>query len=301
MTNIADGIEELACPLCDSQETRVRYRKFGFAIVRCRRCGLAYVNPRPPKQAVLQRYSAEYFENEYLPAQGVVNGRVDPDFFDMRYAQILALIESHVQGKGRLLEIGCGAGLFLAAAGRAGWRVSGIEVSSAAVAFCRDTLGVDVVECAAEQISATVPPVDVVVMFDVIEHLFDPMAVLGVVRSILRPGGMLVITTPNFSALSRLVLGPQWAILSPLEHLFYFSETTLRRALTRHAFADVRFVRRYGAWSVRDTMNPRSTHAPNSWRAALYEKGVQKLGSRLYRFVQNAGRGDILLAIARAR
>jgi SAM-dependent methyltransferase len=218
----------------------------------------------------------------------------------MRYSEILALIEAHLHARGRLLEIGCGAGLFLAAAGRAGWQASGIEVSPVAVAFCRDTLGVEVVECDAEQMPATTAPFDVVVMFDVIEHLFEPMAVLGAVRSILRPGGMLVITTPNFNALSRLVLGRQWAILSPLEHLFYFSEPTLRRALTRHGFADIRFVRRYGPWSMWDTMNPRSTHAPNSRRAALYEKGVRKYGPRWYHVVQDAGRGDVLLAIARA-
>jgi SAM-dependent methyltransferase len=178
--------------------------------------------------------------------------------------------------------------------------VSGIELSQAAVAFARDRLGVDVTECSAETMPLDVAPFDVVVMFDVIEHFFDPMIVLRAIRSILRPGGVLVVGTPNYHALSRHALGSQWAILSPFEHMYYFSEATLRRALVESGFAGVEYARRHDGWSVFETMNARHTHAPDSRRAALYRWSVALVGPMLYRSIQAAGVGDILLAISRA-
>src|SRR5262249_1288229 len=161
----------------------------------------------------------------------------------------------------RLFEVGAGGGLFLAAAARRGWTVSGIELSHAAVAFARDRLGVDVTECSAEAMPLDVAPFDVVVMFAVIQHLFHPIIALRAIRSILRSGGVLVVGTPNYHALSRHALGSQWAILSPFEHMYYFSEETLRRALVESGFTSVVYVRRHEGWSPFETMNAKHTHA----------------------------------------
>jgi SAM-dependent methyltransferase len=258
-----------------------------------------FVSPRPPREVVFQRYNPRYFEEEYLPAQGVVNGHVDLSFFDARYSAMLGLIEGYVPEKGRLFEVGVGAGLFLRAAARRGWTVSGIELSPTAVAFARDRLGVNVTECSAETMPLDVAPFDVVVMFDVIEHFFDPIVVLRAIRSILRPGGLLVVATPNYHALSRHALGSQWAILSPFEHMYYFSEATLRRGLHNAGFTDVQYARRFPGWGVFETMNARHTHAPASLRAALYRSAIAMLGPMLHRTIKAAGKGDILLAIAR--
>jgi SAM-dependent methyltransferase len=296
----AIGAETVSCARCDSTDTRIRYRKFNFPIVQCRMCGLVYANPRPSKEDIWRRYNPRYFEQEYLPAQGVVDGHVDASAFDARYAELLARIASRVPKRGRLFEIGAGCGLFLSAAARAGWQVSGIELSPAAAGFARDRLHLDVSACAAEAMPVDVPPFDVVVMFDVIEHLFDPMAVIRAIRFLLRRNGLLVVLTPNYDALSRRALGRQWATLNPFEHLFYFTEWTLWDSLAAGGFGDIEFVRHYGSWSMWDTMNPRNTHAPGSRRAAAYQRLVARLGPRCYQWVQGAGKGDILLAMARA-
>jgi 2-polyprenyl-3-methyl-5-hydroxy-6-metoxy-1,4-benzoquinol methylase len=89
-------------------------------------------------------------------------------------------------------------------------------------------------------------PFDAVTMFDVIEHLVDPMDALRRIRSVLRPGGLLVVTTPNINALSRWALGTQWSILSPLEHLYHFSDLTLGKALQRAGFTDPTIHRVHG-------------------------------------------------------
>jgi 2-polyprenyl-3-methyl-5-hydroxy-6-metoxy-1,4-benzoquinol methylase len=301
LTRAPEGATVVACAMCSSVRTRHRYTKYGYHIVECRRCGLVYVNPQPALGEVWRRYDRHYFEQEYLPAQGIVDGRVDPSFYDDRYAELLAVLAARLSDKGRMFEVGAGGGLFLSAAARAGWAVSGIELSGPAAQFARESLGLDVVQGPAERMAPAAPPVDVVVMFDVIEHLFDPGRVLATVRSSLRRDGMLVVATPNFHSVSRHALGSQWATLNPLEHLYYFSRPTLRRTLEAHGFADVNFIDHLGAWRVWDTMNARHTHRPGSWRATLYERAVGRWGERWHQRVQARGRGDIILATARAR
>ena len=135
-------------------------------------------------------------------------------------------------------------------------------------------------------------------MFEVIEHLRDPMAVLRAARRAVRPGGVLVLSTPNLSSVSRWVLGKQWAVLSPAEHLYYFTEVTLSAALIKAGFARVEFVREFEPWLLYETMNVRYTHAPESFRARVYRSLVFRYGPERYREIQRRGYGDTLLAVA---
>ena len=289
--------ELVPCAICRGTATRRLYTKFGYDIVRCRGCGLVFASPRAPAEKILSRYGPEYFWNEYLPALGVVDGRYDLSTFDARYARLLQLL-GPASGR-KLLEVGCGAGFLLKAAERAGWRVTGIELSAEGSRFARERLELDVRRERAESIALTPATFDAAVMFDTIEHLFDPRAVLSSLAVTLVSGGTLLIGTPNFNALSRQVLGPDWAVLSPLEHLYYFEERTLRALLEACGFDGVRFVREHAAWTPQETMNHRYTHAPDGLRAracgVLYRTG----GRALARALQRAGRQDILLCTAR--
>jgi SAM-dependent methyltransferase len=293
-------MNDVPCALCGARDTARLYTKFDWGIERCRRCGLVYANPRAPEDAILARYSADYFWNEYLPAVGAPGGRVDPGFLDQRHAPMLALIRRASPHGTRLLEVGCGAGLFLKAAARAGWEAAGLELSSEGASFARERLALDVRTERAEAMSFPPASFDVAVMFDVIEHLFDPRAVLEATRRALRPGGVLVISTPNFDALSRLALGVDWAVLSPLEHTYYYREGTLGRMLESCGFSGVTFERRFAGWGPEETMNFRYTHAPAGWRARAYGRIVRKGGTALARGVQVLGRADALLCTARA-
>lgn len=282
------------CAICGSDRTRTVCRKFGYRIARCSRCGLVYASPRAPSRDILARYNADYFWSEYLPAQGVAEGRYDLATFDRRYEPILELLGKPA-GR-RLLEVGSGAGFFLKAAERRGWSVAGIELSPTACEFARERLGLDVRQQPADEMSFASDSFDVAVMFDVIEHVFDPRAVLEAVRSVLVPGGTLAILTPNYDAFSRLVLGADWAILSPLEHLYYFNERTLAGLLAETGFGAVRFHREYGGWNKVETMNYRNTHKPAAWRARVYEWVVMHDRGLLAAAVRRMGRADALLA-----
>jgi len=289
----------LTCAICGSAETEPIVEKFGFPIARCRSCGLVYANPRMPTASILARYSPGYFWNEYLPAYGVHDGVYDLKHFDHRYQSMLALILAHAGAPGRMLEIGIGAGFFLKAAQRAGWRVHGIEISNEAALFAHGRLGLDVVKMPAEQLGLASDGFDVVVMFEVVEHLFEPRRVLEDVHRVLRPGGILMLSTPNFDAFSRFALGSSWAVLSPGEHLYYFTRRTLQAILKTAGFQDVQFHQNLSGWGAFEAMNPNYTHAPKALRTRLYQSFVVSVGPFIYPRVLANGRGDTLICVAR--
>jgi SAM-dependent methyltransferase len=291
-------MQEVACAICGARDTRSVYAKLGCTIEQCRRCGLVYANPRAPQEWIFARYSREYFWGEYLPAIGAPEGKVDERYIDRRYGPMLAFIRQQALEGRRLLEVGTGAGLFLKAAERSGWEVAGLELSPEGAAFARDRLGLNVRQERAEEMSFPDRSFDVAVMFDVIEHLLDPRAVVEATRRALRPGGTLIVGTPNLSALTHAALGVDWAVLSPLEHLYYFTEGTLTALLRSCGFADIRIVRRYPGWTATESMNYLSTHAPGTWRHRVYGGFVRALGPVVHVPVQWIGKGDGLLAVA---
>ena len=191
--------------------------------------------------------------------------------------------------------------MFLKAAERAGWQVSGIELSDAAARFAIEQLGLDISTTPAEAMSVGEGAYDAVAMFETIEHLFDPRSVLTAAARTLTPGGTLVVSTPNYDAASRHLLGAPWAVLSPMEHVYYFREASLRQLLEATGFEDVQFDRVHEGWGPMETANFHYTHAPTSWRARGMELLVRGGGMTLARLLQRAGRQDTLLCFARRR
>jgi hypothetical protein len=108
------------------------------------------------------------------------------------------------------------------------------------------------------------------------------------------------VTTPNFDALSRYALGVDWAVLSPLEHVYYFTEATLARLLAEAGFSAITAMREQAGRGPVETMNFGYTNAPGTIRNRLYGAAVTRFGARIYRAVQRAGRADALLCVSRA-
>jgi SAM-dependent methyltransferase len=285
------------CAICGGTRTKRLYTKTEFDIARCVRCGLVYANPRAPREVIQRRYSYDYFWNEYLPALGVIDGKYDLSRFDARYAPVLERL-GRPDGR-RLLEIGSGAGFFLKAAERIGWRVTGVEFSAEGSRFGIDELGLDIRREPAEAMAISTGAFDAAVMFDTIEHLLDPRAALLSCARALVPGGLLLVATPNFNSISRRLLGSSWAVLSPLEHLYYFDERTLGRLIENCGFANMTFVRGNAAWTPQETMNFVYTHTPHGLRARFAALAGRLGGDPLARVIQRLGRQDILLCLAR--
>jgi 2-polyprenyl-3-methyl-5-hydroxy-6-metoxy-1,4-benzoquinol methylase len=138
---------------------------------------------------------------------------------------------------GRLLEVGCGAGHFLAAAQRAGFEAWGTEISQSGLVRLKEQ-GFHVLAGALPELALPSHHFDAVVLFEVLEHLEDPQAYLVECRRILRAGGVVLLTTPNFGSLSQRLLAERWRVVDP-EHLVLFTKQGLRHVLKRTGFKPI--------------------------------------------------------------
>jgi SAM-dependent methyltransferase len=212
------------CRLCGSA-TRSLGHGADVALFRCRGCGFVTGEPQNPQPA--ETYYAGYHAAPAPP---------DPV---ARYEEWLRFAEAQV-GRGRLLEIGAGRGGFVRTALGRDWSVQATELSQTGLQSLR-ALGVTAFE--GDVADARYPDghFDLVVSLEVLEHVPAPLEHLREVRRLTRPGGLLLLTTPNFGGLSRRMFGLRWRAVAG-EHLGYFEPRTLAAALRKvgYARADVR-------------------------------------------------------------
>jgi 2-polyprenyl-3-methyl-5-hydroxy-6-metoxy-1,4-benzoquinol methylase len=142
-----------------------------------------------------------------------------------RLNAMLRRLGRHTPGR-RLLDVGCGEGHLVDVARAAGWDARGIDLSLAAVEICRSFgLDVDRTDFFDEKLPRS--SFDVITMIELIEHVAEPAAFFARAEELLAVGGVLHLTTPNFSSLGRRLLGADWQVVSPA-HLTYFSPRTMR-------------------------------------------------------------------------
>ena len=272
-------LESHPCNLCGSRAARPYAKKFGLRIVVCRECGLVYVEPRLTEADILKRYTAEYLYGEYLPIFRADRNGVDLNLVVSHYIFYLKLAGRVFAPGGRLLDVGCGAGLFLKAAESQGWDAAGVEISPAAAEYAATVLHLPVISSRLERAGIADSSFDVVTLLDTLEHLGDPLGTLTEARRVLKPGGRLILNTPDFESSSRRGLGKSWAVLTPAEHLHYFTERTLRRMLEKAGFdvpVLVNLLR----------FNPGFTNAPSKPRSRVWAWLMRRPGLR--RILENA-------------
>ncbi len=196
-----------------------------FTLVRCRRCGLIYQNPQPDLTELAAHYPDEYPRFITAGQESGLN-RLSADHALARQRQRL---ERHWEGNGRLLDVGCATGQFLAHMRTAGWQVAGVEFSPQAAAFAREQYGLDVQTGTLEEAAFPAASFDVVTLWDVLEHVQDPKDTLTEIARILRPGGLLVVSTPNPTCVEARLFGPHWIGWERPRHLHIFPPRLLRR------------------------------------------------------------------------
>lgn len=293
----AINLETVACNLCGTQDSEQLYEKGGLPIGRCRQCGLVYANPRLTQAEIWRRYSPAYFWDEYMPAHHAPHGEFVAEIHRQRTLPMLSLLEPYRQ-RNTLLEVGCAAGFFLKVAAEEKWQVTGIEIMEPAVAYATDTLGLDVRAGTLEEADLTAASFDAIVMIETVEHLLDPARTLREAHRLLRPGGALLVAVPNQDSIMRSLLGPSWSVLSPAEHLYYFTENTLKQMLLEVGFSHRRAIWRLPGQSRLETMNPYNSHHPHSWRSRFVKWGMLGFGRFVEPFVIKTGRADRLLVLA---
>lgn len=211
------------CRACGmARRHAVLYTKNHCAILRCRQCGLG-------RTQTSNFYPETYYTGEYFNG-----GRIDgyPDYLGSEhvlrseFARTIHFIRKFTP-RGRLLEIGCAFGFFLNEAQRY-YDVAGIEVCQEAAAYARSRDLKVQCEPVTDQSLTHMGRSDVVVMLDVIEHLEDPPAIMAAVGRHLAPGGIIILTTGDFSSLAARLLGRHWRLMTPPQHLWFFTPQSMR-------------------------------------------------------------------------
>jgi len=193
-------------------------------LVRCDACGLIYQNPRPTAAEMGQHYPSTYesYGDHRTAARGMVRRA-----FNYGMSKRCRYVTDHVAG-GRLLDVGCAAGAFLVAMReRKGWQVQGVEVSAETAQVARERHGLEVFAGTLEEAAFPDDHFDAVTMWDVLEHVHDPVATLREIRRILKPGGVLVVRVPNLASWDARLFGDCWAGLDAPRHLYVFTPQTL--------------------------------------------------------------------------
>lgn len=279
-------LEEVSCNLCGANEYEVvlppryelarpeeiekTFRSSGDEVlldrlVRCKRCGLEYLNPRLRADVVIQGYSVGSDETFVSQAAGR----------ERTFAKSLKLIERLRPQRGRLLDVGTAGGSFLAVAQRNGWQVDGCEPNRWLCEWANRHYGLSIVPGTIFDMDLTDGSFDVVTLWDVLEHTPDPKIVLRECARVLKSGGLLVVNYPDIETSVARLMGRRWVFLLSV-HLYYFTRKTLNAMLGELGFAVVQRRRHWQSLELGYIL----------FRMEAYIKPLARLAQRIVKFLR---------------
>ncbi len=240
-------MENVLCNLCGSEQSEQLCQNLPdyylntpdvhATFVRCTNCGLIYQNPRPTFEEI-----SKYYEGDYPPFV--------PQSGKPKSGWLITKSVQYGQNKrrrdvirkksgGKLLDVGCASGAFLENfKAFSGFELYGVEINSQAADAARK-LGLDIRTGTLKEASFSADFFDVITMWDVLEHLHDPVASLNEIWRILKPGGVIVMRVPNGECLDAFLFRCTWAGWDPPRHLFVFTSKTLRKILAKTGFLEL--------------------------------------------------------------
>lgn len=200
---------------------------------RCVACGFVWVSPRLEDAELLSLYNSErYWRSESPGAVGYGDYRADAPLYLRTFRRRLERALRDGPREGRALDVGCGAGYCLEVLAERGFDVYGVEVSETIAREAMARVGAERIHVGTLETSPHGPgSFDLVTMWDVVEHVVDPRALLERARRVLRPDGLLVLETQNVDSLFARLLGRRWHHYKHDEHLSHFSPASLSRLL----------------------------------------------------------------------
>ncbi len=221
------------CPVCFSAEIMTLTQIRSHVVRRCARCKCRYLNQFPDEQELLQLYSGDYFHSGDDLSRGYANREPEAAVLKTNRKRI-AMLSKLVGRRGRVLEVGAGNGTFGVAASKE-FEYAGIDLSEQGVREARSR-GLEVYRASLSDYLNTGSPFDAVAAFHVFEHLSDPHDALARVRDLLKPGGHLILVTPDTESLLCVISGDRWVSYKFPEHLILYSRSALIELLEHSGY-----------------------------------------------------------------
>lgn len=240
-------MEYINCNICGiddaellfSKKDKFRISKEDFNVVRCRNCGLIYINPRPSEEEIVGFYPDTYSWKETPKAESlptkIVTGLERSYRFQLLNYEVNKVLSYTPQGGGKVLDIGCGTGDRLKVFRRKGFDVYGVEVSPQA-RYAREHLNLNVMEGNLLKAGYAGDFFDVITMYNVFEHVHDPRKLLQEIRRVLKAKGYLVVGVPSTDSIQYHLFRKRWSAFDLPRDLFYFNPSLLRRLLEEGGF-----------------------------------------------------------------
>ena len=230
----------VACDVCGGRHQELMFlstdRLFGregsFPLVRCRDCGLIFINPRPGLEELAPYYPQDDYDL-YSKAAGLKDRSLEE--LGRLLGPRKGLIEKY-RKPGRLLDIGFGDGSFLYFMQECGWDVAGVDFNQKMVELVGGELGVDVRAGQLQDAGFEAGSFDVVTLWGVLEHVQSPRETLAEIKRITGEGALLVIYTQNAAAPEARLLRDDWFIYEAPRHLYSFNPDNLARLLATAGF-----------------------------------------------------------------
>ncbi len=251
-------MEHVECNFCKNNDTDLLFSKkdklgiadSNFTIVRCKVCGLVYINPRPSKVEIAKFYPETYSWKETLTAESKITKIIRKLEKTYRYHllnyEVSKVIKEAKIKTGRLLDVGCGSGDRLDIFRRSDFETYGVEISQSAE-YARDHLGLKVTQ--GDLFDAQFPEsfFDIITLHNVLEHTHDPQSVIKELHRILKDDGVVVIQVPNIDCFQFKLLKKRWAAIDVPRDLYYFNVPLLKKVMDKERFT-VQKVDHFNSW-----------------------------------------------------
>jgi 2-polyprenyl-3-methyl-5-hydroxy-6-metoxy-1,4-benzoquinol methylase len=218
----------MACNLCKNKQHKIIFTKNKYDIHKCQVCGFVFVHPLPELHILEKYYKTSYEKGAYKLYADAEDIRLKIN--EWRFAEIAPYLNN-----GNILDVGCGVGYFLNVASKNNLSTYGTEFSEQAVKKAKENHK-NIYKGSLEEANFPDSFFDNVTIFDVIEHVMDPTGTMKEIGRIIKKGGILSLTTPDFSSWHAKVFGKQWGLIIPPEHISYFSRITMKKILENNGF-----------------------------------------------------------------
>lgn len=306
-------MESTNCSLCGSHSAalvltgidRLHHVGGTFRMVRCRQCGLLYLNPRP-SLAELQNY---YPTDDYIPYTVAIEDEPSPfKRLDRRYGihKRCRAVTTQFRQPGRMLDVGCATGVFLDGMRQRGWETYGVEINPEVAQYARQRLGLNVFASELSDTDFAAGFFDLVTLWDVLEHVYDPRQTLQEIARVLRPGGLLVLSLPSLGSFEARLFGTHWAGWDLPRHLHLFPQPVLGQLLAETGFQLQKvsfFTGRYYVF-VLSTQLWLEEHLPRKKLRQIILEMMRSWPARLlalpfYAVLERLGKSSIMVIFAR--
>ena len=226
-----------SCPVCSETQfdeylicKDYSVSQENFNIVKCKACGFLMTNPRPPADKIGEYYQATDYISHTNKSNNLINTiyKVARNFTLSQKTKLIGKLHN----PGNILDYGCGTGHFLTAAKAKGWEVSGIEPDDGARAIAEEQLGSGIVNALSKLPEEK--RFDIITLWHVLEHVIDLNETIDQLKSILNPGGAMIVAVPNHTAKDATIYQNDWAAYDVPRHLYHFDQDSMAKLMKKH-------------------------------------------------------------------